>query len=80
MHEQIHTQVYRRKAQSCFSRRQARGVKSLFLKAIKDAGETTRSASQNAGYGGVSKVSPSKNIRKDERPAVEEEEEVSLAF
>ncbi|VDK17450.1 unnamed protein product [Anisakis simplex] len=28
------------------------GVKSLFLKAIKEAGETTRIASQSAGYGG----------------------------
>uniref|UniRef100_A0A915Q4B8 Zinc finger CCCH domain-containing protein 14 n=1 Tax=Setaria digitata TaxID=48799 RepID=A0A915Q4B8_9BILA len=32
--------------------KQSRGVKSLFLKAIKEAGETTRTASQIAGYGG----------------------------
>ncbi|CAG9540509.1 unnamed protein product [Cercopithifilaria johnstoni] len=31
--------------------KQSRGVKSLFLKAIKEAGETTRTASQIAGYG-----------------------------
>ncbi|VDK70479.1 unnamed protein product [Litomosoides sigmodontis] len=31
--------------------KQSRGVKSLFLKAIKEAGETTRTASHIAGYG-----------------------------
>ncbi|VDM94475.1 unnamed protein product [Onchocerca ochengi] len=42
--------------------KQSRGVKSLFLKAIKEAGETTRTASQIAGYGSVLPVKKEKEV------------------
>ncbi|EJW88022.1 hypothetical protein WUBG_01067 [Wuchereria bancrofti] len=42
--------------------KQSRGVKSLFLKAIKEAGETTRAASQIAGYGSGLTVKKEKEI------------------
>uniref|UniRef100_F1KW82 Zinc finger CCCH domain-containing protein 14 n=1 Tax=Ascaris suum TaxID=6253 RepID=F1KW82_ASCSU len=52
------------------AKQQSGGVKSLFLKAIKEAGETTRIASQSAGYGGSSShkksVEAQKSTTKDE--------------
>lgn len=62
--------------------KQSRGVKSLFLKAIKEAGETTRTASQIAGYGSGLAVKKEKEVadhgkHKQNDMNVLDEEEVS---
>lgn len=58
-----------------FYRKQSQGVKSLFLKAIKEAGETTRTASQIAGYGGgvAAKKDQGGKHKQDERTVDDEE-------
>ncbi|KHN82418.1 Zinc finger CCCH domain-containing protein 14 [Toxocara canis] len=57
------------------TRQQSSGVKSLFLKAIKEAGETTRIASQSAGYGAASSH---KKETEPPKPATKDEDEVSV--
>ncbi|KAL3986005.1 Zinc finger C-x8-C-x5-C-x3-H type family protein [Acanthocheilonema viteae] len=64
--------------------KQSRGVKSLFLKAIKEAGETTRTASQIAGYGNGLTAKKDKEVvdhgkhKQNDMNAVDEEEGIEI--
>lgn len=76
--------IVKRKLPEKENAEQSRGIKSLFLKAIKEAGETTRTASQIAGYGGGApsnaaakkKVEPPKN--ETEEDVLSEEEGIEI--
>ncbi|VDM97643.1 unnamed protein product [Thelazia callipaeda] len=63
--------------------KQSRGVKSLFLKAIKEAGETTRTASHIAGYGGGVAVKNDKDFvdhgkKQNDSVVLDEEESIEI--
>uniref|UniRef100_A0A0R3RSR4 Zinc finger CCCH domain-containing protein 14 n=1 Tax=Elaeophora elaphi TaxID=1147741 RepID=A0A0R3RSR4_9BILA len=64
--------------------KQSRGVKSLFLKAIKEAGETTRTASQIAGYGNGLAVKKEKEVadrgkhKQNDMNVLDEEEGIEI--
>ncbi|EFO23719.2 hypothetical protein LOAG_04766 [Loa loa] len=64
--------------------KQSRGVKSLFLKAIKEAGETTRTASQIAGYGSGLTMKKEKEIadhgkhKQNDMNVLDEEEGIEI--